>query len=338
MRVCHFAASKGLGRGEVYVDLANHSADTRPDMDVGLLVPRGALFRDRVSKRVQLLEYKAKDSRRNPFLRWEVARLLKQFKPDIVHTHFAKATEVFRKANRRLNLPWVATKHNPRKGRIYEKVSNIIAVAEVVRQSIHEQSATVIYNGIIPDETITRRTDLPADGEPLNLVTAGRLDPIKGYDLLIKVLAEIERPWRLTIYGEGDQRGELESLIASLRLSDRVNLPGFHTDMPQAMAQCDAFVMSSHSEGCSVALLEAMHYAPLVISTPVGLAKELFPDWLLWNLNDSASLGAILGEYGERTRQFNAWVEPRLIDFHLDTTVQKHAALYEQLLAARTKH
>lgn len=331
LRVCHFAASRGLGRGEAYVDLSNRMAQTRDDVEVGLLAPRDALYKGRLHERVTLLEYKSKDSRNNPLLWLECASLLRRFNPALIHTHFAKATEVYMRIKPVVGIPYVATKHNPRKGRVFEKAPNVIAVADIVRQSIGHGRVTVIHNGIVPVDIPRPPRDPDA---PLRFLSVGRLDPIKGYDRLIKALATHDRPWTLDLVGEGEHRGELETLIAKLGLRDKVKLPGFSDQAPQLMAGCDVFILSSHSEGCSVALLEAMHYAPLVLSTPVGLAPELFPGWLMWDADDPATLGPVFDDYRSLVEQYAGWSAGTLRRFHLDETVHKHVAYYQRVLGA----
>jgi len=329
LRVCHFSGSRGLGHGEVYVDLANQTVQDHPGVEVGLLVPADAKFLGRVDPRVTVLPYKSKDTRNNPRLWLELTRLLRRYKPDVVHTHFAKATEVYRRIAPFVGVPCVATKHNPRKGRVFEKVPRVIAVAEVVRQSIGHDRVTVIHNGITP-----RAIDRPArrnDGV-LRLLSVGRLDPIKGYDLLIRALAQHNRPWSLTLLGEGPQRAELEALAQSLGVADRVAMPGFSNSVPEAMSACDVFVISSYSEGCSVALLEAMAYAPLAVSTPVGLAPELFPDWLVWDAKDASTLDPLFEDYDTLAERYAAWIEQTLPRFYLSETTRQHVAYYRRML------
>ena len=333
MRVCHFSGSRGLGHGEVYVDLANQMVKDHPDVEVGLLVPADAKFLGRVNPRVTILPYRSKDTRNNPRLWLELTRLLRTYKPDLVHTHFAKATEVYRRIRPFVGIPYVATKHNPRKGRIFEKVPNVIAVAEVVRQSIGHDRVTVIHNGIS-----VRKINKPTrtDDGVRRFLSVGRLDPIKGYDRLIRALSEHDRPWTLTLLGEGPQRAELEAIVQALGVTDRVFLPGFSNNVPEAMAGCDAFIISSHSEGCSVALLEAMAYAPLAISTPVGLAPELFPDWLVWDAGDAATLKPVFDDYDALAERYATWIEQTLPRFYLSETTRQHVVYYRQLLQSNT--
>ncbi|MBX2850573.1 MAG: glycosyltransferase [Phycisphaeraceae bacterium] len=331
MKVCHFAASRGLGRGEVYVDLVNRMASKRDDLEIALLAPYDALFRGRLDERVQFLGYKAKDNRNNPLFWLECASLLRRLNPQLVHTHFAKATAIYRRIKPAVGVPYVATKHNPRKGRIYEKVSNVIAVADVVKQSIGHGRVSVIHNGIVPAQ-IERAPREP--GTPLRLLAVGRLDPIKAYDKLIRALDEYDQPWTLDLVGEGEHRDKLEAVVQQLGLQDKVTLPGFDDNIPARMAACDAFLMSSFSEGCSVALLEAMHYAPLVLSTPVGLAPELFPDWLLWDHDKPASLAPLFNAYDALRQRYADWSAGILPQFHMDACVEKHVDLYQDLVRA----
>lgn len=329
MRVCHFSGSRGLGHGEVYVDLANQMVQDHADVEVGLLVPADAKFIGRVDPRVTILPYRSRDTRNNPRLWLELTRLLRKYKPDLVHTHFAKATEVYRRIRPFVRIAYVATKHNPRKGRIFEKVPSVIAVAEVVRQSIGHDRVSIIHNGIS-----VRPIDKPArinDGVR-RFLSVGRLDPIKGYDRLIHALAQHDRPWTLTLLGEGPQRAELETLVQELGVTDRVFMPGFSNRVPEAMSACDAFIISSHSEGCSVALLEAMAYAPLAISTPVGLAPELFPDWLVWDAEDASTLNPLFEDYEALIERYAQWIAQALPRFYLSETTRQHVAYYRKLL------
>ncbi|NNC86839.1 MAG: glycosyltransferase [Akkermansiaceae bacterium] len=298
-------------------------------LELALLVPSGAKGLDRVDPQVQVLKYGAGGGRLNPFLWREVAKLIRSFRPDLVHTHFAKATAIYRQVHRWTRIPYVATKHNPRRGAAYRKVPHVIAVSEAVRDSIPHNRVRVIYNGLVPDETVTpvRRTG----PRPLQILNVGRLEPVKGQDRLIEALAACGADWHLTILGEGPYRANLEKLAAGLGVGERVALPGYRADAPAAMAACDVFIQASHSEGFGVALLEAMHYAPLAVSTPVGLAAEVFPDWLCWDPGDANSLGEILKEADSLAERFEVWAREIRPRFHLDSCVREHTGFYREI-------
>lgn len=117
----------------------------------------------------------------------------------------------------------------------------------------------------IPNPVLVPRTRPGARpvclGPGLNIAAAGRLHVQKGFDILIRSFAAVAGAfpqWRLTILGEGPQRGELESLVRRLGLQGRVLLPGLQEDLSAALAAADLFVLSSRYEGFPNALAEAM--------------------------------------------------------------------------------
>ncbi|MBS1718581.1 MAG: glycosyltransferase family 4 protein [Armatimonadetes bacterium] len=94
-----------------------------------------------------------------------------------------------------------------------------------------------------------------------SVVSLGRLVEVKGQDLLLKAfsLASKQKPdWRLTLYGEGESREELEAIRSELKLEKVVDLPGAVAKPYEVLAKADLFVMSSRREGFPNALCEAM--------------------------------------------------------------------------------
>jgi glycosyltransferase involved in cell wall biosynthesis len=331
IRICHFAASPGLGRGEVNVDLANEQS-RRDDVRVSLLIPNDALFRERVAPGVEVIEYRGGRSRRNPLFLFEVAKKLRGWRPDIVHTHWAKAASAYKTIRNWVPAKWVGTKHNPRRGPIFEKIPHVIAVSRGVAESMKRRDAKIIYNGIVTERKTERARRTRPAGAAISCLAVGRLDPIKGFDRLITALASYASPWNLQIAGEGSERANLEALIQQLGVADKVQLLGLRNDVPELMAACDVFIQSSHSEGCSVALLESMHYAPLTIATPVGVVTEIFPEWLIWRPDEPGALGKMLANYDELAGRFGPWVSGQLPKFDLRATAAQHIDFYREIL------
>jgi glycosyltransferase involved in cell wall biosynthesis len=90
-------------------------------------------------------------------------------------------------------------------------------------------------------------------------LAVGRLEPQKNYRLMIAAFARIAGPNdRLTIAGEGSERGVIEEAIARAGVNDRVMLLGHLADPGPCYADADAFVMSSDYEGLPGALVEAL--------------------------------------------------------------------------------
>ena len=149
-----------------------------------------------------------------------------------------------------------------------------------------------------------------------SIVAVGRLDKIKGFDLLIRAASELKFDFELKIYGQGGERQNLQNLIDSLKLQDHVRLCGFCDDVAAALAAAHLHVISSRKEGFPVILIEGIFYSPVLISTRAGGISEILSEEFLC---EAADLGAKIDEiyraYGKYARAF----------------AQKHAVLKQTL-------
>ncbi|MFL9453523.1 MULTISPECIES: glycosyltransferase [Nostocales] len=110
-------------------------------------------------------------------------------------------------------------------------------------------------------------------GQKIVIGCTGRLDAMKGHDILLRAIAQIEGV-RVVILGEGGQRTDLEKLAVDLGISDRVDLPGWVDNPRDWLLQFDIFAMPSRSEGFPLAIVEAMLAALPVVATRVGSIPE----------------------------------------------------------------
>ena len=112
------------------------------------------------------------------------------------------------------------------------------------------------------------------------ILAVGRLNEVKGFDLLIKSFSKLNRDgWRLLIAGEGSQRENLERLITSLDLSSTVELLGVVEDVEYYYKRASIFVLSSRTEGFPGVLCEAMGYGCAVTSFDCPSApREIITD------------------------------------------------------------
>ena len=115
------------------------------------------------------------------------------------------------------------------------------------------------------------------------IVSAGRLVPWKGFDVLIDAVGELvgrQMPLSLVIIGSGPMERELRCKIEEQGLGSRITLAGSvtHDTMLSYLAAADAFVLNTGYEGFSHALLEAMTMGTPVITTSVGGNPELITD------------------------------------------------------------
>ena len=115
---------------------------------------------------------------------------------------------------------------------------------------------------VIPNSISNPDVFLPFDGEKKKaFVSVGRLEKVKGYDLLIQAFSLISDKvpeWTLTLFGHGDEREALQKQAESFHIADKVEFAGEDLHAFLKARECEVFVLSSRSEGMPNSLLEAM--------------------------------------------------------------------------------
>jgi GalNAc-alpha-(1->4)-GalNAc-alpha-(1->3)-diNAcBac-PP-undecaprenol alpha-1,4-N-acetyl-D-galactosaminyltransferase len=112
-----------------------------------------------------------------------------------------------------------------------------------------------------------------------HIISIGRLDQQKDHKTLIRSFSHLLKTHpdlTLTIYGEGRERPNLETLITSLNLQNKVHLPGTTQNIQEALLNADLFIFPSHYEGFPNALCEAMAVGlPVIASNCSGITDIL---------------------------------------------------------------
>ncbi len=214
-----------------------------------------------------------------------VARLLRRLRPNVVNIHFVTGEAVYFLALRRLfRTRVVLSAHGGDLLRptpqMRHHLPRILAAADAVSVVSHELAGLARgYAGrpLADLRDIPNGADIafwsPGDAtiDHRHIVAAGRLLPIKGFDLLIDALTGLSDA-TLSIYGEGEARADLQRRIAAAGLADRVTLPGHATPeaLRRALRRAQVLAMPSRGEGMPLALIEALACGCPAVATAVG--------------------------------------------------------------------
>ena len=146
-------------------------------------------------------------------------------------------------------------------------VSPFVAQALKTVEWIPLRRVQIIYNGVddsrfnnLPSKKDLRRK-LNLRDEFIYFILCSRLDPIKWIEGLLAAYRRVLDAFPqsgLILVGDGEARKDIESNIEKLNLKEHVILAGYQKNIPEWLAAADIFVLSSHSEGTSVSLIESM--------------------------------------------------------------------------------
>jgi glycosyltransferase involved in cell wall biosynthesis len=221
-------------------------------------------------------------------------------------------------------------------------------VARAARAAAPAKAGSVIVMPVGADPTPVRPAEAAAAREQLGLeagrplvVGVGRLDPQKGFDVLVEATARMNgaSPPIVVICGEGPARSDLEDRIRALGLGGQVRLLGNRQDAKALIAAADAFCMPSRWEGSPLALHEALAAGRPVVAAAVGGIPELLTfgqAGLLVPPEDpgalAAAVGRILSDQALADRLGTRALEAAEAWPDAATTARRVADLYEMLL------
>ncbi len=169
---------------------------------------------------------------------------------------------------------------------------------------IPSAKAVVVPNGVAMDGIEARSAAAKAallghlgrPGNPLLLGTVGRLSPVKDHATLLQALQQLRASGRaveLVLVGDGETRSALEAQAHALKIADAVHFLGMRQDVAQLLPAFDVFVLSSTSEGYSLALVEAAAAALPIVATQVGGNADIVVDGRNGHLVPSRSADAL---------------------------------------------
>ena len=300
MRIAHLILTRRLAGSERHaVELANAQAERH---DVTLILRRAAAgshagaFAALVSPRVKLVLVP------DWLPAWHAARVLRRLKPDVAHAHLSAACRALRGLSK--TCLRVATLHIHYKTRQHAHLDALVAIAPWQLADIPEP---LRRHTVQIDNWTLARTPSPDARERLRLAhgipsdawvfgALGRIEPSKGFDMLIDAFADAGLPddaW-LVVVGPGAALPALQRQATAR--ATRVLLPGYTRTPQDWLAAFDCFVSAARSEPFGLVFLEAMQAGLPVIASRTQGALHLSPHMqpTLVDVDDLPALRAAL--------------------------------------------
>jgi glycosyltransferase involved in cell wall biosynthesis len=306
----------------------------------------------------------------NPLPRWSMLwpapliRRIRDIAPDVVHSH----SGVWYKtslAARHARVPLVIhTEHGRQHNESWwprfidrlaaRRTDVVVAVSDVLAQQLatsivpDSRRIRVVRNGVdteryrpCPDRGVLRgELGLPAETPIVGSI--GRLEYIKGYDVMIEALSLLRASWHagpapvVVVGGDGSERARVQALAERHGVDAVVHLLGWRDDIENLHSAFTIFTMSSRSEGTSVSLLEAMSAGLCPVVTDVGGNAAILGGLLRHRLVPAENPAALAAAWldaliGHEQRASDASVaRQRVVEsFGLDAMVRQYEALYD---------
>lgn len=212
------------------------------------------------------------------------------------------------------------------------------------RFGLTASQCAVIPNGV--DTTVFRpardqslRAELRLSADTVLIGAIGNIRKPKGYDVLLRAArALVDRSRRFHLVIAGDRAnalgGQLDQLSVELGVQQHVTFLGLRPDVPRILNNLDVFVLSSHTEGFSIACIEAMACGVPVVATRSGGPEEILEGGagLLVATADAASLADAIDRIISSQELAAALMERAMRRVHEQYSLATMLSRYEQLL------
>ena len=361
LRVLHVIQNLNYGGMErVLSDIALRCDRERFETHVLCLRYLGRFAKD--LEKVATLHVAASMSRASMLWPRALARQIRSIAPDVVHSHSgvwykASLGSLLAGVPRVLHTEHGRPKPDRIKGRLIDRIGAagsdvVVAVSEPLAAqlarslAIPKRKLVVIPNGVDTQsyrpqaDTGRLRAELGLGAETPIIGSIGRLEPIKGYDVMIDAFARLRARSTyvgavLVIAGEGSERSALEELVRARGLDGRVFLIGWRDDVVDMHSAFSIFTMSSRSEGTSISLLEAMSAGLAPVVTDVGGNAAVLGEELRKCLVPSEQPEALASAWEETllsakvAEHYRTAARRRVIDaFNVDAMVRAYERIY----------
>ena len=246
---------------------------------------------------------------------------------EVIHCHTPSPGMQAIAAGNRIGIPCVYTHHVVAGVKFPDLQFAVIGAGRSVFERLKKDGFPEERLYYVPNGTKV----MPCVGSgspPPNLISVGRLELIKGFDIAILAIAELRRRHGLdycpvfNVYGEGSWGEYLQEMVSVLRLDDKVRFHGAQQGILERCPATDILIVSSRTEAGPLVALEAMSRGMPIAAFRVGEMEELIPDQRYGYIAQNRSITALADA-----------IESMLSDvragrFDPDLPISRHRELY----------
>ncbi len=243
----------------------------------------------------------------------KIKQIIREYQPDIVHTHAAKAGALGRRAAKSMRVPVIVHTYHGHvfhsyfgklKTALYKfierrlaKISTgIIAISEIQKEELTQQhticqasKVKVIQLGFdlnrfhesLEHKRTETRQQFGLSEDEIAVAIVGRLAAVKNHQLFLNAIeaiaAKTEKKVTFFIVGDGDERSNIEQRITSLKLPStlKIVMTSWIKDIASFNPGMDLICLTSLNEGTPVSLIEAQAANVPILTTNVGGVKDI---------------------------------------------------------------
>ncbi|MGD9625486.1 MAG: glycosyltransferase [Arcobacter sp.] len=284
-----------------------------------------------INESVNFINLDFEKNRHNPFFLYKVAKIVEKINPDVIHIHNTKELEIMYNARlfMKKKVPIIGSRHNPVVKKKFSLADLGVAVSEETRIYTNAKRNITILNGI-PFKEVREFENK----NKFTIVGVGRLAQVKGFHTLINALSKVNFDFKLNIVGEGEQKEELLNLIKSLKLENKIELVGFVRNVQDYIYNSDLQIISSSEEGLSLALIEGIFYARVLVATDIANHKEILGEELVFDNRVDAfvnKLNDVYEDYKKYEKLFGKVKETKE-EYSIEKMVKQYVEAYKSLI------
>lgn len=248
---------------------------------------------NRLEKNGIIIKYLGKKKGFDASVVLKMRKIIKEFKPDILHTHryvlpYAFFASIGIAVKRVHTIHNIAEREVPPKQLPIQKVlfKNLkvipVAITPITQKSIEElyglnqNKIPLVYNGIDLTQCIAKKNT--QFGSQIKILHVGRFAPQKNHEMMVEAFADVVRDYPhcvLDLVGDGDLVNSVRKKVIMLGIKEKVHFVKLLDMVYEKMSESDIFILPSKYEGMPISLIEAMATGLPIVATSVGGVPDM---------------------------------------------------------------